>query len=531
MRFTCDACSAKYSIADDRVKGRILKIRCKACNHIITVREDEKSKPSRLPAAAPPAIPAETRKSATQDAIDSAFGPPPDDGEHTMVSSNPGLLLELQRATEKPAAAAAAPAAVEEWFVSFDGDQEGPLSLAKARERIATEHPKGRECFAWKAGFFVWLPVEEVPELKDAAQKKAAVVTNGGNGHHATATATATATAAAQAQKTLMGEAPVLPSSSSQSGVKNGHTNGGAGGDLLITEASALINLDHLRAAAMAKPAAAPAGPAVGPTATFDPLPSSVDAVPSAGTPAPVVVMTGPAPRRTSGAIKWVAVFGVLLTVGLGGSLAYVLVTKSNANPTVATPDPTTPKKADDRPIQFIDPSNPNPQPTVDPKAPVAAKKVGTGPVAAGTGAGAKTATPNPAATKTGPQLNAAQKNLASLYAEEGDTTSPRPLAVGERKEKNNGQVDILSVVTQNKRSLNMCYERVLKRDNTLKRARVVTQVKVGMSGIVQKVTIPDPQYADSEIGQCLTQAIKKWRFPSQDSEYETEFPILLQAE
>lgn len=333
MRFTCDACSAKYSIADDRVKGRILKIRCKACNHIITVREEEKSKPNRLPAAAPPVIPAETRKSATQSAIDSAFGPPPhEDGEHTMVSSNPGLLLELQRATEKPAAPSPAAAAVEEWFVSFDGDQEGPLSLAKARERITAEHPKGRECFAWKAGFFVWLPVEEVPELKDAAQKKAAVVTNGGNGHHAGAPAAAAATAAAQAQKTLMGEAPSLPVSS---GVKNGHTNNGAGGDLLITEASALINLDHLRAAAMSKPAASQAGPAVGPTASFDPLPSTADSAPNAGTPAPVVVMTGPAPRRTSGAIKWVAVFGVLLTVGLGGSLAYVLVTKSNANPTV----------------------------------------------------------------------------------------------------------------------------------------------------------------------------------------------------
>ena len=43
-------------------------------------------------------------------------------------------------------------------------------------------------------------------------------------------------------------------------------------------------------------------------------------------------------------------------------------------------------------------------------------------------------------------------------------------------------------------------------------------------------MTVPDPQYANSEIGQCLTQTIKRWHFPSADAEYETEFPIILQA-
>ena len=506
MRFSCDACSSKYSIADERVKGRILKIRCKACNHIITVREEEKSKSTRLPT---PPVPADAgppvRRSATQDAIDASFGPAAsmEEGEHTVVSNNPGLLLDLQRAAEK--APAPPPQAVDEWFVSFDGEQEGPLSLARAKERISVEHAKGRECFGWKAGFFVWLPIEEIPELRDAA--KAA---KPGNGHHAPPLPLAAA-AGEPASKATNG------------GVINGHTVGGgagAGGDLPITEASALINLDHLRAAAMNKPAAA-SGPAVGPTATLEPAEAG-----SAATPAPVVVVTGPAPRRSSGTVKYIAAAGILLTLGLGGSLAYVL-TQRTAPPTPsASADPAA-RKADDRPIAFFDGTG-APPPAADPKAPIATKKAAptTAPVAA-------KAAPAGAA-KADPKLSASQKNLASLYAEDGDTTAPRALPSVDRKERGGGQVnqaDILSVVTQNKRSLNMCYERVLKRDNTLKRARVVTQVKVGMSGMVTRVTVPDPQYSDSEIGQCLTQAIKKWRFPSSESEYETEFPILLQAE
>ena len=38
MKIVCDACSAKYSIADDKVKGKVFKIRCKKCSNIIVVR-------------------------------------------------------------------------------------------------------------------------------------------------------------------------------------------------------------------------------------------------------------------------------------------------------------------------------------------------------------------------------------------------------------------------------------------------------------------------------------------------------------
>ena len=45
MKFVCDKCNTRYSIADERVHGRVLKIRCKACNNVITVREEHVSFP------------------------------------------------------------------------------------------------------------------------------------------------------------------------------------------------------------------------------------------------------------------------------------------------------------------------------------------------------------------------------------------------------------------------------------------------------------------------------------------------------
>src|SRR5580765_8047412 len=39
VKFLCDRCKTRYSIGDDRVRGKILKIRCKNCANVITVRE------------------------------------------------------------------------------------------------------------------------------------------------------------------------------------------------------------------------------------------------------------------------------------------------------------------------------------------------------------------------------------------------------------------------------------------------------------------------------------------------------------
>ena len=42
MRFQCEFCQAPYVLPDERVKGKVLKIRCKKCNHIMTVKGPQK---------------------------------------------------------------------------------------------------------------------------------------------------------------------------------------------------------------------------------------------------------------------------------------------------------------------------------------------------------------------------------------------------------------------------------------------------------------------------------------------------------
>src|SRR3954453_20395055 len=51
MKIVCGSCQAKYSIADEKVAGKVFKIRCKKCSEVIVVRGDEQQAAA---ASAPP---------------------------------------------------------------------------------------------------------------------------------------------------------------------------------------------------------------------------------------------------------------------------------------------------------------------------------------------------------------------------------------------------------------------------------------------------------------------------------------------
>ena len=41
MKIVCESCGAKYSIADEKVAGKVFKIRCKKCSAVIVVKGDQ----------------------------------------------------------------------------------------------------------------------------------------------------------------------------------------------------------------------------------------------------------------------------------------------------------------------------------------------------------------------------------------------------------------------------------------------------------------------------------------------------------
>jgi predicted Zn finger-like uncharacterized protein len=121
MKIVCDSCGTKYSIADEKVRGKVFKIRCKKCSHIIVVRGGE---------SAP-----ET----------------------------------------------AAPAAEGGWHLVIDGEQVGPIADSDVRIKIERGEVKG-DTYTWKEGFADWVKLSVVPEFAGLVAEDVAGANVGGGG-------------------------------------------------------------------------------------------------------------------------------------------------------------------------------------------------------------------------------------------------------------------------------------------------------------------------------------------------------------
>jgi predicted Zn finger-like uncharacterized protein len=119
LKFVCDKCKTRYSIGEERVRGKILKIRCKNCANVITVREGMNP---AVDAAAPAVAPAATSSAPAQPEV--------------------------------------------EWYVSIEGVQSGPMSLADAQRWIASK-PFEIELHCWNNGFDDWVSVERVAQFRN----------------------------------------------------------------------------------------------------------------------------------------------------------------------------------------------------------------------------------------------------------------------------------------------------------------------------------------------------------------------------
>lgn len=118
MKIVCDNCAAKYSIADEKVRGKIFKIKCKKCNQVIVVRGNQ--------------------------------------GGEAVASTS----------TEEPAAVAAPAASDAVWHLVLGGDQAGPFSPADVRAKFSARQIDA-ESYLWREGFSDWQRLAEVAEFAD----------------------------------------------------------------------------------------------------------------------------------------------------------------------------------------------------------------------------------------------------------------------------------------------------------------------------------------------------------------------------
>jgi predicted Zn finger-like uncharacterized protein len=120
MRFVCDRCQTRYNIADEKIRQRIVRIRCKNCGGVITLHAGEvmagaEVAPARL------------------------------SGNRAAISADVRAPSKLSRP----------PARRSEWFVAVDGKETGPLTCGEAAKYIVTLGPE-HVIHVWKEGMDEW---------------------------------------------------------------------------------------------------------------------------------------------------------------------------------------------------------------------------------------------------------------------------------------------------------------------------------------------------------------------------------------
>ena len=181
MKFLCDNCKAKYQIADEKVAGKTVRMKCRKCGHPIEVRAavtetSVSTSPPLAPGATESPRPAaksslatslsatKPRSSAGQQSVPpgslaGAFQRTAQDAPQSMPFAQQGSALELS--------------VTDEWYVAINGVPVGPVRISELRRKAASGAVT-EDSLCWQEGLEEWRPVRSVPDLativREAAQ-------------------------------------------------------------------------------------------------------------------------------------------------------------------------------------------------------------------------------------------------------------------------------------------------------------------------------------------------------------------------
>jgi predicted Zn finger-like uncharacterized protein len=145
VKFACDSCQTKYTIPDEKVRGKVLKIRCKKCNAVITVKEPEPEPEIQAP-------PIEERTRVADLNLLNKLRE--ENAEHSV----PSMPTAIAPPPEAPPAV--------EWYAMVNAAQVGPLSQDDFAQKVKSGEVTDRT-HVWRDGMGEWLRASEVGELAD----------------------------------------------------------------------------------------------------------------------------------------------------------------------------------------------------------------------------------------------------------------------------------------------------------------------------------------------------------------------------
>jgi len=172
MQFSCESCKAQLQIADEKVRGKRLIVRCKRCGAKIGISdpalgEAKQGAPKR---AAPTPSKPEKKPVHSDSDTESTRAMDSDQLEQALRASkadDPSFAprgAAAKRGSAARPAPASASADLADWFAMLRGNQTGPMTRAELAAKIDLGEV-GPRTYLWKDGMDAWQRAKDLPEL------------------------------------------------------------------------------------------------------------------------------------------------------------------------------------------------------------------------------------------------------------------------------------------------------------------------------------------------------------------------------
>jgi predicted Zn finger-like uncharacterized protein len=560
MKFVCDRCQTKYSIADDRVRGKVLKVKCKTCGNVVTVREARHPSAAGLPTLAT----AGRVSTAPHASAAAALAIPPvadaaDESERTQLAPNPMLLDGLgppkapaaRRRSTGPMAPLGPPEDDVVWYMALDGKRTGPFSKHQLVDKLVPL-AKNADVHIWNEKLGDWKPPSQVAVIASelAARKKVppppplpgaprrptpppipplAGIASAPAGQprrptpHASTVAPAVAAGAhaklpppggAGVQRPGLFSAAVSPSAApAEHGDPSSlletpapqphmlHTPGTNGHPRTRKSSSDVLQMLNMPGSPQTNPGSPPRLMSLAPTVTW-----------GAGVEAPAARN-----RNARLILVFLGVIAVICVVVVMGTMRQ---SKKSASSTTAASIATAPPPP--APEKVVEPPPPPPPIIEETPPPVQKGKGGKNrpgvkatPPSPRPGTVPPTPTPTPPPAGDGARFRDSRPNI--------------PVSGGVASRPPPNQADITKVIANNRGNIKACYQRALLRDNTLTHGKIAVKLSIGISGRVKHISMDAPQQFRA-LEPCIKEVVQRWVFPQASEEYGTEFPLVFQG-
>jgi predicted Zn finger-like uncharacterized protein len=185
VKFLCEQCKAKYQIADDKVVGKTVRMKCRKCGHLIEVRaavteSSVASVPPAAPAAGPaPVAPRAPQKPAPARATSLSASLAATRSPASRPERPPGALAGAFKTNVQREEEISAPFDMSEispgddWYVAVNGVPVGPIRIAEVRRKAALGAVT-EDSLVWQEGLDEWRPLRTFPELAAMVREAAA---------------------------------------------------------------------------------------------------------------------------------------------------------------------------------------------------------------------------------------------------------------------------------------------------------------------------------------------------------------------